>query len=213
MSRRSISRRSSACAALMLLVFGTTHAVDRVERLRRFAESQVIERQVPSVAIAVAKNGKFLWEQGFGWADRERRIPATANTMYSLASTSKPVTTTALMTLVRAGAVDLHHPINEYLGNAQVRAAIGDAAAATVRRVANHSSGLAEHYQFFYANEPWRTPTPEETIARYGVLMTVPGEQYQYSNLGYGILNYMISLRSGEPFGDYVGSTCSYRSG
>jgi CubicO group peptidase (beta-lactamase class C family) len=204
MSRRSINRRSSACAALMLLVFGTTHAVDRVERLRRFAESQVIERQVPSVAIAVAKDGKFLWEQGFGWADRERRIPATANTMYSLASTSKPVTATALMTLVRAGAVDLDHPINEYLGNAQIRAAIGDAAAATVRRVANHSSGLPEHYQFFYANEPWRTPTPEETIARYGVLMTVPGEQYQYSNLGYGILSYMISLRSGEPFGDYV---------
>jgi CubicO group peptidase (beta-lactamase class C family) len=204
MSRRSINRRSSACAALTLLVFGTTHAVDRVEALRRFAESQVIGRQVPSVAIAVAKDGKILWEQGFGWADRERRIPATANTMYSLASTSKPVTATALMTLVRAGAVDLDHPINEYLGSAQIRAAIGDAAAATVRRVANHSSGLPEHYQFFYANEPWRTSKPEETIARYGVLMTVPGEEYQYSNLGYGILSYMISLRSGEPFGGYV---------
>jgi CubicO group peptidase (beta-lactamase class C family) len=188
----------------MLLVFGMTHAVDRVERLRRFAESQVIERQVPSVAIAVAKDGKILWEEGFGWADRERRIPATANTMYSLASISKPVTATALMTLVGTGAVDLDHPINEYLGNVPIRAAVGDAAAATVRRVANHSSGLPEHYQFFYANEPWRRPAPEETIARYGVLMTAPGEQYQYSNLGYGILSYVISLRSGEPFGDYV---------
>jgi CubicO group peptidase (beta-lactamase class C family) len=188
----------------MLAVLGTTHAVDRVERLRRFAESQVIERQVPSVAIAVAKDGKILWEEGFGWADRERRIPATANTMYSLASISKPVTATALMTLVRTGAVDLDHPINEYLQKAQIRAAIGDATAATVRRVANHSSGLPEHYQFFYANEPWRRPAPDETIARYGVLMTAPGEQYQYSNLGYGILSYVISLRSGEPFGDYV---------
>ena len=52
-----------------------------------------------SLALAVAQNGKILYEAGFGWANRETRHPATAHTLYSLASISKPITATALMVL------------------------------------------------------------------------------------------------------------------
>ena len=83
------------------------------------------------------KGGHILWEQGFGWADREKRIPAAANTMYSLASISKPLTATALMTLVAAGKIDLDKTVNDYLGYAKIRARIGNADDATgFRRVA-----------------------------------------------------------------------------
>jgi CubicO group peptidase (beta-lactamase class C family) len=59
----------------------------------------MLERNVPSVAVAVARDGRIVWEEGFGWADRERRIPATPHTTYSIASVSKPFTATGLMVL------------------------------------------------------------------------------------------------------------------
>jgi len=179
-------------------------AQDQFESIRTSILNQMQQRNAPSIAVAVAQGGHILWEQGFGWADREKRIPADANTMYSLASISKPLTATALMTLVAAGKIDLDKPVNDYLGDAKIRARIGNADDATVRRVANHSSGLPEHAQFFYRNESWRGPSFDETILRFGNLVTVPGEQYQYSNLGYGVLNDIISRVSGKSFADYM---------
>jgi CubicO group peptidase (beta-lactamase class C family) len=200
------TRRARICALSLVLLYlsGSAIAADQFEPIRRSIEQHLVERRVPSVAVAVAKGDRILWEAGFGWADRERRIPATAHTMYSLASISKPLTATALMTLVKAGKISLDKPINDYLGSAKLDARIGDANDATVRRVANHSSGLPEHYQFFYENEPWHRPSMDETILRYGILMTPPGEDYRYSNLGYGILSSAISRVSGRTFADYM---------
>jgi CubicO group peptidase (beta-lactamase class C family) len=108
------------------------------------------------------------------------------------------------MILVQAGKIDLDRPINDYLGDSKLRARAGDAAQATVRRVANHTSGLPLHYQFFYADEPYRPPSMDETIRRYGNLVTLPAERYEYSNLGFGILGYVIARTSGMPYEDYM---------
>jgi CubicO group peptidase (beta-lactamase class C family) len=190
--------------ALVLVVGTTATATDRFDTVRAAIRAQLRQRQVPSVTVAVSQGSRIVWEEGFGWANRERMIPASANTMYSLASISKPMTATALMTLVNSGKIDLDKPINDYLGSAKLRARIGDAREATVRRVANHSAGLPEHYQFFYENEPWRPPSPDETILRYGNLLSPPGERYRYSNLGYGILSAVIARTSGKTFADYL---------
>ncbi|HTF68982.1 MAG TPA: serine hydrolase domain-containing protein [Edaphobacter sp.] len=179
-------------------------AQDQFESIRTSIRAKMQQRNVPSIAVAVAQGGNVLWEQGFGWADREKRIPADANTMYSLASISKPLTATALMTLVAAGKIDLDKPINDYLGAAKLRAKVGNADGATVRRVANHSSGLSEHFQFFYQNESWRAPSMDDTILRFGNLVTAPGERFQYSNFGYGVIDHVISRISGRTFADYM---------
>jgi CubicO group peptidase (beta-lactamase class C family) len=179
-------------------------AQDQFASVRSSIRTKMQERNVPSIAVAVAQDGKIMWEEGFGWADREKRTPADANTMYSLASISKPLTATALMTLVSAGKIDLDKPINDYLGNAKLHAWVGDAKDATVRRVANHSSGLPEHFQFFYENEAWRAPSMNETVFRFGNLVTAPGERFQYSNLGYGLLDDVIARVSGKTFADYM---------
>jgi CubicO group peptidase (beta-lactamase class C family) len=156
------------------------------------------------MAVAVARGGKILWEEGFGWADREGRVPATEHTMYPLASISKPITATALMVLRARGVLDLDRPVNDYLGERRLRARVGDAAAATVRRVANHTSGLPNLYQTFYADEPDRPPTMEETILRYGYLLSPPGERFHYSNLGYGVIGHVIARTSGLDYADFV---------
>ena len=159
---------------------------------------------LPSLSVAVARGGKIVWEEGFGLADRERMIPATPNTMYSLASISKPMTATALMTLVERGTVDLDRPANEYLGVGKLTGLAGDAAGATVRRVMSHTAGLPLHYQFYYANEPYPVVSNDETIARYGILVNPPGEVYEYSNLGYGIVDHIVSRMSGVDYADFM---------
>jgi CubicO group peptidase (beta-lactamase class C family) len=172
--------------------------------VREFIKQQLGERRLPSVAVAVARDGQIIWEEAVGWADSEKRIPATPNTMYSLASISKPITATGLMILKERGRIELDRPINEYLGEAKIAVRVGNPAEATVRRVANHTAGLPLHYQFFYEDEPYRAPSRDETIRRYANCVTAPGERYQYSNLGYGILDYVIARTSSRSYADFM---------
>ena len=138
--------RSLLQLALVLLVGIACPTVDAQSvpafpRARARIPRALVEEGVPSIAVAVAKGGKIVWEEGFGWANREARTPASAHTMYSLASISKPITATGLMVLVQRGLVSLDRPINDYLGKAKVDGRAFDANAATVRR--NASSPMA----------------------------------------------------------------------
>jgi CubicO group peptidase (beta-lactamase class C family) len=184
-----------------------TASVDETDpfgAVRTHIEQLVANGEMPSIAVAVARGGEIVWEEGFGLADREKNIPATEHTMYPLASISKSLTATGLMILVERGLIDLDNPINDYLGEATLQARVGDAAGATVRRVASHTAGLPLHSQHFYADEPYRPPPMDETIRRYGNLVAAPGERYQYSNLGYGLLGYVISRVSGQSYADFM---------
>ncbi len=176
---------------------------DRWQPVRDSIEKQLL-RGGAAMAVAVAKDGKIIWEQGFGWANREKMVPATPNTMFSLASISKPITATGLMLLVQRGKINLDRPANDYLGIGKITGLAGDAAGATVRRVLSHTAGLPLHYQFFYANEAVHPPTMDETIVRYGNLVSAPGETFRYSNLGFGIIDYIISRVSGQSYPDFM---------
>ena len=176
--------------------------------VRLYVEDALRDEGVPSLALAVSRHGRILWEEGFGWADREERIRATPHTPYSVASVTKPLTGAALMVLVERGAVDLDAPVNRYLGEPGLRAFAGGpetAAAATVRRVGNHTAGLPLHYHFFPEDGP-EPPPMEETLRRYGHLVTLPGERHRYSNLGYGVLDHLIARVSGRPYADFMRS-------
>lgn len=205
MSSRACRRRYlGAVLGTIGLLCAASAQADRFEAIRERIRADLVDYSIPSVAVAVVQNGKIVWEQGFGWADREQRLAATEHTVYSLASVTKPMTGTGLMTLVQAGRIDLERPINDYLGAAKLRARVGDVNLATVRRVADHSSGLPVHWQFFYADEPYRQPSIDATILHYGNLVTAPGERFNYTNLGYGILDHVISRISARAFADFM---------
>jgi CubicO group peptidase (beta-lactamase class C family) len=186
------------------LLLQKSNAADSFDDVRRLIPKELERTGVPSIAVAVARDGKIIWEEGFGWADKEKQIRATEHTMYSTASVSKPITATGLMVLVEAGKINLDRPIDEYLGAVKLRGRAGDASQATVRRVANHTAGLPMHSHFFYDDEKYPPPSMDETIRRYGNLVTIPGEKMEYSNLGYGILGYVIARTSGKPYEDFM---------
>ena len=196
-------RRASLTTLLLILVLLAVHpaqAADPFDAVHQRIRKAVDDGRAPSIAAAVSRGSEIVWEEAFGWANREKNIAATPRTPYSLASISKPITATGLMILAERGKIRLDRPVNEYLRAAKLRAGIGNPAKATVRRVASHTAGLPLHYHFFPVDEAFRRPSMEETISRYGVLVTKPGERYQYSNLGYGILDYVIERASGKTY-------------
>ena len=177
---------------------------DRFKDVRSKIAAILDSTGVASITVAVAENGNIVWEEGFGWANREERVQATPHTIYHLASISKSLTATGLMILVERGLIDLDKPANEYIGPAKLTSFAGTADDATVRRILFHTSGLPMYWNIFDVAGQYRPPDMDEAIRRYGILVTAPGERYCYSNFGYGILDHIITGVSGMDYADFM---------
>src|SRR5438105_2292636 len=99
---------------------------DTFNSLREVIRKTLADKSVPSVTVAVSRHGQIVWEEGFGWADRENSVRATPLTPYTLGSVSKPLTATLVMALVGQGKLALDQPLNAYLGDTKLRARVGD---------------------------------------------------------------------------------------
>jgi CubicO group peptidase (beta-lactamase class C family) len=186
----------------------STAKLNKADPQSRFAAARAViermlqEKKVPSVAVAVVKDGKIIWEEGFGWADVERKIVSTANTPYSLASVTKPITATAIMTLSQSGKLNLDTPIEQYLGGLRLQGYGGPTEGVTARRIMAHSAGLPL-YGGFYLNGDKPAGT-EQTISRHGMVVFPPNTRFEYSNIGMKILDAAIEQVSGQTYGDYL---------
>jgi CubicO group peptidase (beta-lactamase class C family) len=173
-------------------------------KVRTYIQEHMATQSVPSIAVAVVRGREILWEEGFGLADRENHIKATELTPYSLASVTKSITGTAIMMLQERRQLYLDHPVNEYLGVAKVHSPMWNPAEATVRRVATHTAGLTTYARNCFADQPNCHISLDEAIERYGILFSPPGEGFDYSNLGYGILGEAVANASGKSYGEFL---------
>lgn len=164
----------------------------------------VTEKKVPSVSLAVIRNGEIIWEEALGLANIEKKMKATPETLYPIASVTKPFTATGLMILVERGKVELDKPANSYLDKARLRSFEGDASEATVRRILHHTSGLPMYWNFCYSATSRPRPPLETTVQRYGLLVSNPGESFNYSNLGYAVLEAIIEHVAGKPYQEFL---------
>ena len=196
--------------AFVLVVTMTIPSLAKKPNMTNLKEATAwIERQMkvtgdPALAIAVVQDGRIILERGFGLADTDKQTKATEHTLFSLASISKPITATGIMLLDQRGKLEIDRAANEYLGAAKIRAKVGDAADISVNSLLNHSSGIGLHYQFYYQDDDYAIPSRDATIRHYGVAVQQPGEGYKYCNLGYGILDYLITRHSGKPYAQFM---------
>lgn len=174
---------------------------NQIEKQQKKLISYIKKNDIPSVAIAIAKNGEIVWEQGFGVSNIEKSIRSSQHTSYPLASVSKNLTANGMMVLVDKGMVDLEDPVNSYL-NTKLKVYQGDELDVTVKRVLLHTSGLPLFYWGFQMDEI--KPSLDEVIEKHGIVVFPPGERTLYSNLGYGIIQKIIENVSGEPFSGYM---------
>jgi len=179
-------------------------AAPEFTEVRDYISENIASRKFPSIAVAVSRHGRTVWEEAFGFADKEKQITATPHTLYHLASVTKTFTTAAMMKLVEQGDLKLDHPINNYLGQAKLSSPKWNPTEVTVRQVATHTAGLTTYDQACFSDEPDCDPSYETMLKHYGVLFWKPGSRFDYSNLGYGVLSAAIEHVSGKRFGDFL---------
>jgi len=200
----------SAYVALMLLlllaVAGCQYKDDvtSAASFDRFAEMVDTLREqlrIPAVSAAVVKDGELLWSEGFGIANVEDGIPATADTPYGLASVTKPFAAFLLMKKVEEGSLDLDAPASDFgidFGNEAI----------TVRHLLSHTSeGVpGSHYQYSGNRYSFLTSVIEQmygnsfrSVLREEVLAPLEMNDTVLNYGGCGFEYYLSTLEAGNP--------------
>ncbi len=171
------------------------------EPARKLILEAIQQGSATGVAVAVVHHGRIVWEEGFGWANRESGVKASAHTPFTLASITKPFTATTLMTLAAEGRLSLDDPANKYLGDSRIVGTNGNADGASVRLLGSHASGLPVMYEGFDQEEARFAPSPNVLLRNYGRLAYAPGSCYEYSNIGFAGLAAIASSLTGAEIG------------
>ena len=169
--------------------------------VRRRIRQALAQGEATGVAVAVVHAGRIVWEEGFGWANQAAGLQATPHTPFCLASLTKPVTATLLMTLVAEGKLALDEPANTYLGSSPLLGTNGPAAAATVRLLGAHAAGLPPLFDQYGPEDAELAPTPDAVLRNYGQLAFPAGSCYDYSNVGFAALGAIATQVTGQDVG------------
>ncbi len=150
---------------------------------------------------------EILWWEGFGWTDDDKEIPVTPETLFSVQSMSKNFTAAAVLAAVAEGLVDLDAPITRYLPDFTVQSRFEDhpERRMTLRLLLSHRAGFT-HEAPDGSNFDLGTGSFENhvrSISRTWLRFPV-GQRYCYSNLGVDLAGYILQVRSGRPFAEYV---------
>jgi CubicO group peptidase (beta-lactamase class C family) len=175
--------------------------------LEVWLDAQRDYEEIPGISAGVVHDQQLLWGEGFGYADRERKTPATPETVYSICSISKLFTSIGVMQLRDAGKLRLDDPVQRHLPWFDIRRTDPEAPGITVEGLLTHSSGLPRESAHAYWTGPDFTfPTREQIIERLSSQETLyPAERYyQYSNLGLTLAGEVVAAASGEPYAEYV---------
>jgi serine beta-lactamase-like protein LACTB len=175
-----------------------------VAELRTTIEDEMQRGILTGVSVALIDGERTVFEGGFGWANRERQVPAAADTLYRVGSISKLFTAVAVMQLVEVGKLDLDAPITKWLPDFRIVDPFESASPITLRQLMCHRSGMVRESPVGgYLDD--RQPSPEQSIASLAscVLVNPPGTKTRYSNIGVTIEGQCAVAASGMSFEDY----------
>jgi CubicO group peptidase (beta-lactamase class C family) len=186
--------------AALAALSGAQEHQDRTARVRAAVEAYLAEKKVTGASVAIAKDGKIVFEQGFGLADVEHDVPYRAETVTRLASVSKTITAVAFMQLVEAGKLDLDEDIRKYVPEFPDK---GEKI--TARHLLTHTSGV-RHYKANEAENQIEHRSVAESFKRFvdDPLVHKPGAKFTYSTYAFNLLARAVETASGMDFRDYL---------
>lgn len=162
----------------------------------KFVSNYIKKNGLPGAAIVVVKDGKLVYEKGYGQDSEGKSI--TEKSLMRIASASKSFTAFAVLQLVDEGKIELDDPVVKYLP--EVKLDDSRWKEVTIRQLLSHTSGI-----------PSPIIVPPANTIKAGVerlqdwqLQSKPGEKYAYSNPNYWMLAYLIEKVSGVEFSDYL---------
>ena len=159
---------------------------------------------VPGVNIALVREGRTVWMNSYGFADRANLRKMSLNTYYRVESISKPVTAWGVMKLVQQGKVHLDSPVVSFLETWSFPPSGFSEDQVTIRQLLSNSSGLplgtiGERY-----DPAGPMPSLRDQLTRDAVLLNEPGELFSYSNVGFNLLELVIEEVSDRDFSSYM---------
>lgn len=178
-----------------------------VAELDKLIAEQVADKRLPALSVALVDDQRVVWAKGYGFQDRGKKIPASAETVYRVGSVSKLFTDVAVMQLVEQGKLDLDAPVAMYLPDFKP-VTKPEYKPITLRMLMAHRSGLVREPPAGNYFDP-TDPTLKKTVASLNGIPLVypPGERIKYSNAAIGVVGYMLQKTRGEPFEKYVQRT------
>jgi serine beta-lactamase-like protein LACTB, mitochondrial len=155
----------------------------------------------PGLSVAVVVDDHLAWEGAVGLADVENGVAARADTVYRIASISKPIAATAVMQLVERGRVSLDDPVRKYVPFFPDKGGLP----LTVRHVLNHTSGI-RHYKAGEMESVTRFNSVADAakIFEEDPLLFTPGKKYSYSTYAYNLLAGVVESASGLSYEAYL---------
>ncbi len=185
--------------AILLLLFPSVAA--QADKVDDYITSEMKNRRIPGLALAVVKNGEVIKAKGYGLANLELNVPVTTDSVFELASVTKSFTATALMMLVEEGKVGLDDKISTHLINAPY-----SWRDITVRHLLTHTAGFASDCKEI-REQGWLANYTTAEMFEAGSkcpLDFAPGERWQYSCQGYFLLGMIIEKVSGQRYREFV---------
>lgn len=168
-----------------------------VEASRRLARALVVDENLPALSVAVAHEGQVVWAESFGWADIDRRVPATPLTTFRLGAVSKPLTAAAAGVLRDQGSLDFDAPVQRYVHSYPQKPW-----AVTIRQLMGDVGGVHHLRRESEALPSRHCASLDESleIFRDDPLLFRPGTEYRYSVYGWVLASAAIQGTAGEPF-------------
>ncbi len=144
--------------------------------------------------ILIAEKGKIILDKAYGFADRERKIRSSSDTVFNVASFTKQFTAAAILRLETDGKLKTTDQIGKYLENVPP-----DKSEITIHQLLSHTSGLTR-------GNSTKNTTRDESVQKIlaGPLAAKPGEKFIYSNSGFHLLAAIIEKISGQTYQDYL---------
>jgi CubicO group peptidase (beta-lactamase class C family) len=163
------------------------------------------KEDIPGVAVCLIYEGKPAWIEGFGVTDGHSNRHIDSDTIFSIQSTSKNITATAIMLAVQRGLLDLDKPITTYLPDFTVhsRFEVAPERKITLRHLLSHRAGftheapIGNNYDPTFSSFEAHVHSISQTWLRFPV-----GERYRYSNLGFDLAGYILQTVSNRPFAE-----------
>jgi CubicO group peptidase (beta-lactamase class C family) len=189
--------------------YGGSTGQQRAE-MGRIAQQFRQQFSVPATSIAISRNGQFVYDQAVGMVDREHLTQAQQDSLFRIASVTKPITSVTIFSLIEQGKLNLNDKVfgpNGILdigyGKPPYKPFITDI---TVDHLLTHTAGgwPNDSTDPMMLNLPWnQTKIITNTIAKVPIT-NPPGTHWAYSNFGYCVLGRVIEQVTDEPYETYV---------
>ncbi len=188
----------------------------RIERVRQVMKHDVESKRIPGAVLLIARNGRIAAFEAFGYQNRSSSMPLKTDSIFRIASMSKPITSVAAMILAEQGKLDIGAPVAQYLPEFKdVRVGVEKTAPKrpmAVQDLLRHTSGLTYGIfgnspvdELYKKNNPFASKSLAEMVATIAKLPLAhqPGEFWEYS-LSSDVLGRVVEVVSGMELDRFV---------